>query len=504
MKPFPNLRSIVTLALSGLVFTSVACEEGAQRQADLKVRDAVKSSAKSRQMPPIKGSEKEWDNVVSQLNSAVKETNASPAQKIRASSLLAEAEFETGDRFVRDLNRLDPQISANLWDIEQLAKQIQAINQNVVALAASDPANTLKAIETNRAALTAASAEATQKAGENQTKIAAIKGDIEKLVQQKTAATAQADADAAKASKADLNDANAILDAVTESRRKAGNLGHDIDQLTASLLPFTSDLATEEAKKKAAEDGIAALDASKKTTEANWAGIQTQIQAQKTQAGTLGDQLTVKAKSLDDLNKQAAGLRAKALEQFTASAKHNAAAAAEAKTLATTLDSWSGKEKFREAPEAKAWIQLRKIYNMNSFKLSEAEANNQIGNINSVAAAQYGAQQKLATAITDTLKNAGVSQPATLSGDAEQKKALDAAGKAYTAAAEGFSGVYSVGTTPKDMKEAAQISRMFSLYGQYLNGDTGKLTEAKKMFTDVFESRKTEPAVMALPADLRG
>jgi len=31
---------------------------------------------------------------------------------------------------------------------------------------------------------------------------------------------------------------------------------------------------------------------------------------------------------------------------------------------------------------------------------------------------------------------------------------------------------------------------MFSLYGQYLNGDTAKLTEAKKMFTDVFEAER--------------
>jgi len=132
--------------------------------------------------------------------------------------------------------------------------------------------------------------------------------------------------------------------------------------------------------------------------------------------------LTAKAKSLDDLNKQAVALRAKAIDQFTASAKHNAAAAADAKILASTLDSWSGKEKFREAPEAKAWIQLRKIYNMNSFKLSEAEANNQIGNINSVAAAQYGAQQNLATAIGDTLQKAGVILPATLAADCRKDK----------------------------------------------------------------------------------
>lgn len=501
MKPFSKLSAVVTLAVGGLVFTSVACNdmESAQRKGDRDVAKAIESSAKSRQSPTTQS----WNAAVADLNKAVSVTTASPAEKIRASSLLAEAEYEAGDQFVRELGHLDPQISAAMWDISKTANQIQGVNDAAKVLAATDPAATLAAIDAKRAENVAAGAAASQKASDLQGKIAAVKADVDGLIKQKDAALAEADAAAEKASKASLKEADAMLDSVTESRRKAGNLGHQIDKVSGALMPLERDLATEEGKKKAADDAVAALDASKKVVEANWETVKGQIQAQKAQASQLGEELAAQAKKLDDLNQQASALRTKALDQFTKSAKHYGAASSEAKTLGAQLDTWSRNPKFSDAPEVKAWTGIRSAYNLNAFKLLEAEAENALGNIHSDAAAQMTEQQKLATGISKTLQEAGITLPATLNaGDA--KAELDAAGKAYAGAAEKFDSVYNVGTNPKDMKETAQYSRIFSLYSQYLNGDASKLDAAKTAFKQAFDNRKDDPAARAFPADLRG
>jgi colicin import membrane protein len=428
--------------------------------------------------------------------------SASPAEKIRANSLLAEAEYEVGDRIMRDVHRVEPQISAALWDVAQTAQQIQSVNDMVKALSATDPAEQLKAIEAKRAEQVAAGTAASQKAGEFQTKLQAVNSQIDQLVKQKDAMIAQADAAADKASKLSLKEADKLQDTVIESRRKAGNLGHEIDKVSGALMPLEKDLAAEQAKKKSADEAVAAMDASKTAVEANWAKVQSQIQEQKAQAAKLGEELSANAKKLADLNQQADALRAKALEQYKKSADHYAAASNEAKTLSLMLEKWSRSEKFSHSAEAAAWKDLREVYNLNGFKLLEAQANNAQGSVHSAAAAQASEQAKLVAGISKTLSEAGITVPAGLGAGENQKKEVDAAAKAYTDAYQKFSDVAAVST--KDMKEAAELSRVFSLYGQYLNGDASKLGEAKKAFSEAFEGRKDDPAMRIFPAELRG
>lgn len=501
MKPFSKLSAVVTLALGGLVFTSVACDDmqSAERKDDLKVREAIDSSAKSRQTATTKN----WDEAVKDLNTAVSFKAASPAEKIRASSLLAEAEFEAGDRFLRDAHKIEPKVSAALWDIAQTAAQIQGVNTSVKALQASDPAAQLTAIDAKRAEGVAAAAAAAQKAGEFQTKLQAVKSQIDGLIKQKDAAIAEADAAADKASKASLKEADALQDTVIESRRKAGNLGHEIDKVSGGLMPLERDMAAEEEKKKSADEAVAVMDASKKAVETNWTTVQGQIQSLKGEASKLGETLSSQSKTLEDLNKEVAGLRAKALEQFKKSATHYAAASNEAKTLAGTLDKWSANEKFRQSPEMTAWKDLRAVYNLNGFKLLEAQAENAQGNIHSAAAAQMGEQARVVASITKPLTDAGITMPASLKGD-DVKAEVDEASKAFADAAKNFDDVAQFGPNPKDLKDSARLARVFSLYGQYLNGDASKLKDAKEEMGKAFEGRKDDPAMRIFPADLRG
>jgi hypothetical protein len=496
-------RSLLTLAIGGILVTAVGCDsmESDQRKADNKVKASVDKGKDIRRA----GTTQSLTAALAEFNKAAGETAASPTSKIRAKSIQAQTEFESGERLVRDLSVLSPTISRLVWDISQTTSQVEKFNDNAKALAATNPDAPLAAIATKRTEMVAAGEAAGKKAAELQGGIDKIKGEVDALIKQKDAALAEADASADQASKATGKAAADLLDKAGEGRRKSGNLGHDIDKLSATLLPLERDLAVEQGKKKNADEAVAALDASKKAFEENWQAMQAKMAEQKAQVAKLGEELTAKAKELDDANKQAAALRQKAVEQFKASATHYSGASSDAKGLATELGQWSNGEKFREAPEKKAWDQLKLIYNQNIFKLLEAEADNARADALNAKGADLAAQQQLVASIKPTLAGAGITLPASLeaAGGGEAKTAMDEAGKAYTEAAEKFLGVYEAGGTPKDVQQAARISRMFSLYGQYLNGgEKAKLDVAKEAYKAVgFD--KEDPMLKYLPADLR-
>lgn len=504
MKRFSRQRSVLALALGGLVFTSLACDtmESDASKADRRVQKSVQDSAEKRRTATTQS----LSAAMADLNTAAKESGASPTGKIEAKSMLAEAQFEAGDRALRSLNALGPDINRAFWEIAQTASHIQRANDAAKALAATDPQATLKVIADKKAEMAAASAAAAKKAGDLQGEIDKVKQQVAALTQQKDAAMAEAETAADKASKASDKDAAAILDAATESRRKGSNIGHDVDKQNAALLPLERDMAVEQANKATADQAMAALDEQEKVVKANWQVVTGQIGEQKALATKFGQELAEKGKALEDLYKRAADLRGQAIKEFEESAKNNASASNEAKSLATTLGQWSNDEKFSKAPERKAWDQLRALYHLNVFKLLEGEAHTTLGTLYSNQAAQQDARAKLVASISKTLQEAGVAMPAALSA-ADESKATEAAGKAYTTAGEKFVEVYEGSGTPKDVQQAARLFRIFTAYGQYLNGDKAKLGDAKSAYKSYQESLtdpKDDPMARWIPADVRG
>jgi hypothetical protein len=503
MKRFSKRHSILALALGSLVLTSaVGCDsmESDASKADRKVQKSVMDSAEKRRTPTTQS----LAAAIVDLSTAAKETGASLSGKIEAKSMLAAAEFEAGDRTLRDLNALDPAISRAFWDIRQIAAQIQKANDAAKALAATNPDATLKLIADKKAEMAAASAAAAKKASDLQGEIDKVKGQVAALTQQKDAAMAEAESAADKASKASDKEAGAILDAATESRRKGGNIGHDIDKQSAALLPLERDMAVEQANKATADQAIAALDESEKVVKANWATVMTQMDEQKALAARMGQELTAKGKALEDLYKRAAELRAEAVKHFNDSADKNASASTDANALSLQLGKWVND--FPKAPEKVAWDRLRTLYHLNVFKLLQGEAQTTLGTLYSNQAAQQDARAKLVASITKTLQEAGIAMPPALSAP-DDVKAVDAAGKAYANAAELFVAVYEGGGTPKDVQQAARLFRVFSSYGQYLNGDKAKLGDAKnayKAYQEALPDSKDDPMARWIPAEIRG
>jgi hypothetical protein len=504
MKRFSRQRSVLALALGGLVFTSLACDsmESDASKADRRVQKSVKESAEKRRTATTQS----LAAAMADLNTAAKETGASPAGKIEAKSLLAEAQFEAGDRALRALNALDPDINRAFWEIGRIAAQIQRANDAGKALAATNPEATLKVIADKKTEMAALSAAAAKKASDLQGEIDKIKQQVTALTQQKDAAMAEAETAADKASKASDKDAVAILDAATESRRKGSNIGHDIDKQSAATLPLERDLAAEQANKATADQAMAALDEQAKVVQANWQTVSGQIGEQKALATKLGQELADKGKKLEDLYKRAAELRSQAIKEFKDSSENNKSASNDAQSLALQLGQWSNDDKFSKAPERKAWDQLRALYHLNVFKLLEAEAHTTLGTLYSNQAAQQAARAKLVASISKTLQEAGVAMPAALSAP-DESKATEAAAAAYTTAGEKFIQVYEGSGTPKDVQQAARLFSIFTAYGQYLNGNKEKLGDAKKAYKNYQEALtdpKDDPMARWIPAEVRG
>jgi uncharacterized coiled-coil DUF342 family protein len=500
--PTPR-RSLLSLAVcSSIVLGSFACKdmESDASKADRNVDAQVKKGIEARRVPTTQS----LTAALTELSKAAGESNASLTAKIRAKSLQAQTEYEIGARVAADVTKLAPQMNRLLWEISQAATTIDAFNWSAKADATREPKPSLQAIAEKRTAMAAVADAANTKVSTLQGEVDKVKGQIAAMQKQKDDLIASADADTEAARKVKGKEASDLLDKADESRRKAGNLGHDIDKLTASLFPLERDLAAEQATKANADAAIAALDNEKKSVEGSWQSVQTTGQEQKALMQKVYDGLTARAAELDALNKQAATLRAQAAKQLEESAKHYAAAANDAKTLAQEITRWKKPDGgYDKAVEVAAWNRLGTVYHSNMFKLLEAEAEHALAELHSQHAAQAAASTKVATMIAGPLQAATLTVPATLNADADAKAATDAAGKLFTSAAEKFLAVYEGGGAPKDVSQAAKISRMFSLYGQYLNGDQTKLQPAKDEFKNAFGDDMTNPIVRLLPNDLK-
>ncbi len=521
-------RSVMALAASGLIFASVACDnfESDQAKADKRVKDSVDVSTKNRRQPTTKN----ITTVVADLSKAVGESAASDNRKLQARSMLAQTEYEQGDKVSRQVLALEPAINRAMWDITLLAGQIKNISDTVDTLGKSDPAATLAAIDAKRKEFAAASAAADTKAKELQGQIDQANASVAQLVQQQTALRAQAADDRAKAAKLPDKDAAALLDSAGEANRKAENLAHDIFKLTGalenqskndaaarsdkpwedaaaySLHPLQRDLAAELDKKKSADAEVAKLDQDKKAVDDNWTAVKAQIEARKTAATTLGQELSAKVDELAKFENDAGALRDSAIVHYDKSVKGFLAASGDAQKVQKRLDEWRRDEKFKDSPEAKSWDGLYKLYNYHYFKLLQGRGLNQIGNLKNAYSVMLDSHSKTAMEAAPILTKAGIALPAKLgTPPADAKKTQDEAIKNYDEAIKIFEDVFGVGSNPKTLIDTAKVSNLYALFSEFqLTGDTKKRDDARKQFNELFGDKKDDPGYKQAPEALRG
>src|SRR5688572_8514724 len=357
---------ILSLAVCGLVFTGAGCDtfKSDSEKANDRVTEAAKTAA-AKKTPTTQG----YDTAITELRKGAGEQAATDATKIQARALLAQTEFEAGQHFVRELQRIEPQITRTLWEISQLTGQIAAMNVTGQAMLGSNPKTPLETVTAKQQEMQNTAAAAAEKVKTLQGQIAQIEGQIKTLTDQKNQVQTQADAEAAKAGNMPGNEGAQVRIQAIESKRKADNLGHQIVKLTDALMPLQRDLAVEQMLQKNAQDAVAALEQRKQMFEGNWSTVQEQVGKQKGLSTQRAAELAQRAKELDALAKQAAEIRNQAVDRLTKSAENYANASRIAGTLATTLKGLRSTQV--GAPEIKAWDGLMAIYDLNTFKLLE-------------------------------------------------------------------------------------------------------------------------------------
>lgn len=559
---------VLALGLSSLLVCSLACDgfESDQRKSDRKVIQALQDAEKLRDgtddkhktpeekkaeadLRRLKGTpsspeavkaaqalydarrigaaKRNQDAAKLLLTTVNAEKGASGVRKIQAASRLGLTEYQIATDLARQVGELESPISRSSWEIAQAAAQIKSLSDAIAAAERTNPDPTLKAIETQRTQAQGEAKAAADKAAQLEAQIKQVNDQADAMAKQKDALVAQADADAEKASRLQGAEAAKIQDGVTEARRKAANLGHDIDKLKATLLPLERDLAAEKAKEKTANAAVAALNEDEKLAKANWEAVQKRIAGAadeklvgyKPQIAELGKSISdTLAPALDADVKKADALRKDALEHYGAAVRQYAAAAAEATKLQAELKKWSSDEAYRTAPEAKAWKALIDLYNPNYFKTLQARAQHDMATLQAAHAEQLRNRQALvhgkdgATAqdwpsVAKILQGAGLTVPPALSADL--KADVDAVAKAsddnYKKSAEMFQAVYEASSAYKALQNAAGVSQMFSAYGDYqLTGDSKQLDAAQAKFKDLFGERKNDPLLAGFPEKLRG
>src|SRR3954464_3280399 len=108
-------RSILSLALSGLLFTSLACSDSDERKVDRQVDEMIQASEKGRRNPTTQN----LNSSLADLTKAAGQTGASLSTRIKAKAALAQARYEAGQRTARELANLRPTINRAMWDISQ-------------------------------------------------------------------------------------------------------------------------------------------------------------------------------------------------------------------------------------------------------------------------------------------------------------------------------------------------------------------------------------------------
>jgi hypothetical protein len=500
---------LAALALGGLIFLApLGCEkmESAESQGDREATKAVDEGWAARRIPTAQT----LKTALAKFNEATGVSTASLPTKIRARTLQAQTEYELGKRDAEELRALYPTIGRLTWEIGQDGIRINEINEAAAAITKTEPTTSSKAVADKRAEMVMTGEAAGQAAAALQGKIDAINKQVADWQQQKDALIKSADDDTAAAAKLSGQQASDLLDKAAESRRKAGNLGHDIDKLSAGLFALQRDLEVEQLKKKTADDAVAALDARKKAIDDAWAASQADVKKLQDDAKAVGQQLADKAKTLDETNKKADAIRKGALAQFDSAAKHYAAAGADATKLLLMIGSWESQEKMRESTEVKAWKRTKELYTPNNLSRLQADALQAGAQVLAEQVALAREQEHVAADLAAPLGVAQVTVPATLADPAAIKATQAASDKLFAEAAQKYADAYGGGFLSPSPTIAAHIGRMYALFGEYLNDartadklDPTKLKKANDEFQDVKKLDSSETAVKLVPEPIQ-
>ena len=316
----------------------------------------------------------------------------------------------------------------------------------------------------------------------------------------------------------------------SDMRKKASDLGQEAELIEAGLRPQREQLALVEAQQKVVSEAITTFEKQRQAIQTAWKQIQdrsgTQADAaKKLYAGgafpttseadqdgresiqQLADQLAKHLSGMQSLGDEAETHLKAATEQFKKASES-------AKLLGQDLQKKSNDERFRNAPEKKAWEDLNKLFNPLAYSLDIARAQRLLGDLKTNQARLLKTQAQVAQLLSPAVETAGLPALANLGSpaelDAKSKEAFVAAENAYKVASDALNNVNSGGTATVGMKNQAQVLQMLLAYDQSLlaqaQGDTQKAAEmlsaSRQLSASLVLPDANIPVPLGLPSEI--
>ncbi len=489
MRLFVGLRLILPGLASLLILSG--CDE---QSADRKVQNDVD---RSHQLA-LGGTEESLSQARQLLESASTNASASPATQANAKALLAQIELEAARAAQRDIDRQMMDVSRLCSDITQLGQQIATTNALIAGYRRYDPQEALASIQQKIADATGGPDRAAWFTHENsqiptltvleqdiarlEGEIAAQEAKLQQLSAQRTQVLTEADT-AARDTEGPKNEST--LEAfrrASDLRKQAADIATDMENVEAALLPLRKDLGIAQGQEQVINRVVVELQQQGEALQRAWQQIQQQISAQGALARAIlqgaagsasaasvvpaGGSISNKASELAEIVTRLATLRERALKNARDAAENYGQAVSKAMELRQQLAGKIQDTKNQSRPELNSWKTMRDVMDPAVFRLQQSAAQRTLAGILASHAQELHMRIDLRNALTPILQSAGLPLPDQLAAnnaDQDRKTALTEANAAYEAA-NGLLENITEGQAQADVKSAASVARMLTLY----------------------------------------
>ena len=557
-RKFPLVLAVACLSLAG---PQVGCDRD---EGDASVRQLTDEAAQSTETAV-----KSAPTVPAALEKAVGVQNASPTVKIDALAQLAEAKIERAVGLFNDIDRSEVEVLRLIAEVNRLGARIQSNNTLVAGLSALNPQKTTQAIEGHRGALQGGEKEVWVEHDSGsipalkavEARITELQGQIGKLEQQSKDLAKQRTQLIGEAEKLERQSEEArgrqsveLYNKSSEARKRAADLGVQVEVLGSKLTPLRQDLQRAQENQKILAKAAESFGQQLKSTEANWAAIQKQMadvqalskqilgpdpkepaapppppQAQPEDAGDdaaedapakqpkpaakpppggLVNATTIvgKMRFLQSYLGQIQQQRAEAEKLLSEALGHYQAAGSTAQQLNSQLQQKVSAAQGRNMPERGAWQSLMELNNDARFKVKQSAIQLLLAGLHRNRAAELTLRHNMLQTLHPILKQAQLALPAEVNEqglDAQANEARTASTKLYDEANEVLTGVVEGPKGNESMTEAARQAQVLRLVGMYGRSQLLGATEPDKAAALLKEARTVardgDPSPNALP-----
>lgn len=450
------------------------------------------------------------DEAAQHFRAADGETAAEPEMRIHGKLTLATTELEKGQAALDQLRREESQIARLIWEMGQIAEQIQTNNLAVQSMRRRDPAPTLDQLQQRVSEAQGAGDQPTWLSGGEadlpalgalRQEIARLEGEIAALQEQTASLQAQREQALQQADEqavqAERHQGQASVDAFSSAsgrRKHAADLSTQLEVVSLQLIPLEADLEVARQQQAVLERAIAGLQQQRQQEEQEWSEVQEQIQSLSSLSNSLVEgSLATKAAELDQHVQLATALRQAADESLGNAAASFAEAASEADKMINDRRQAKSDAQAKGWTEADILAKAESIHSPAAIRLGKADALRALAAMHAQHASLLSARQRMLTAVNASLAEAGLMPPPQLA-DANLEAALAQARQSadlwYAQADEELQSVAKSPGASEAARNASHLNRMYMLYGwAQFKRDAGAAEEAEALLQQAVTER---------------